>query len=41
MPLDKMPLDLSLIIHEYVRKMLDDASVGMKAFLLDEFTVSG
>jgi len=35
-----MPLDLSLIIHEYVRKMLDDASVGMKAFLLDEFTMS-
>ena len=35
----QMTLDLPLVIHEYVRKMLRDASVGMKAFLLDEFTV--
>lgn len=35
-----MTLDLPLVIHEYVRKMLRDASVGMKAFLLDEFTMN-
>jgi hypothetical protein len=34
-----MPLNLPLVIREYVLKMLGDAPIGMKALVLDEFTV--
>ena len=33
-------MNLPLIIKEYVLKMLNEASGGMKAFILDDFTVS-
>ena len=34
-----MSLDLLLIIKGYVSKMLSEAAVGMKALILDDFTV--
>ena len=33
------PINLPLIIKEYVIKMLNEASAGMKALIVDEFTV--
>ena len=35
-----MSLNLPLVIREYVLKMLNEASVGMKALILDDYTVS-
>ena len=34
-----MSLNLPLVIREYVLKMLNEASVGMKALILDDYTV--
>ena len=33
-------MNLPQVIREYVLKMLGEASVGMKALILDDFTVS-
>lgn len=35
-----MTVNLPLVIREYVLKMLNEASVGMKALILDDYTVS-
>ena len=35
----KMTLDVSAVVKEYIWKMLSDCSGGMKAFILDDFTV--
>lgn len=35
-----MSLDLLLIIKGYVSKMLSEAAVGMKALILDDFTIN-
>jgi vacuolar protein sorting-associated protein 45 len=34
-----MSTNLPLVIREYVLKMLHEAAVGMKALILDDFTV--
>ena len=36
-----MSLNLPLVIREYVLKMMHEASVGMKALILDDFTMAG
>ena len=34
-----MTPDVSAVVKEYIWKMLSDCSGGMKAFILDDFTV--
>lgn len=34
-----MALDVSAVVKKYILKMLEDCSVGMKALVLDDFTV--
>mmetsp|Transcript_13337 Transcript_13337/g.53789 ORF Transcript_13337/g.53789 Transcript_13337/m.53789 type:complete len:111 (+) Transcript_13337:130-462(+) len=35
-----MTLDVSAVVKEYIWKMLSDCSGGMKAFILDDFTIN-
>lgn len=35
-----MTLDISAVVKEYIWKMLSDCSGGMKAFILDDFTIN-
>lgn len=35
-----MALDVSAVVKKYILKMLKDCSVGMKALVLDDFTMN-